>query len=272
MKIADVIKRSPDCSKISLNKKIEELCGLLYATAKMLLQELHEKQAEIGIIDIKLANKKKEISNEGKAFFENIETFSDTFEYFRQCVDAFKIIIKREERNPLSLKAVEKLIYYVEKCRFLENNVEEEYRMYESSIDNASQLTKKKKYIEYLAKMTELINPQQNISKPQKTNVFTRLIKTTNPQDILDSPRKNFTEIAKKKQNYTEESMQNSPINSTENTEKRKKEIEKLFHEVSEEEKLNEYIQGCLHKILPVKTYITMGSSNIIHRMYAFPK
>ncbi len=179
---------------------------------------------------------------EGKNFFEIVNILGLTFDYFRQCVDAYKIIVKREERRPFPLRTVRRLIYCVEKCRFLENNVEEEYRLYESSIDDSNQLSRKKNYLEMLASYNEAAietrGPVVPKTAPYGNSVFKRLFMESKDKTKLEG---------------TDKSDSN----------RGKDDINKLFHEVTEEEKLNEYIQNCLHKILPCRNAYSMGVDSI---------
>ena len=233
----------------------------------MLLQELHEKQSEIGITDVsKLLEHDRPIKNEENAFFENIVVLGEIFEYFKQCVDAFKIIIRREDRKPFPLQAVEKLIYYIEKCRFLENNVEEEYCLYESSAEETEHWIRKK------ASLTSNISA----SNPSKAASVTDRLYSVAATSAL--PQNGVSQHQPQKQAATESSEDAIPIDDKYVKAKAKdvkkqedyEEIFPVFHEKNEEEKLNDYIQVCLRKILPSKHSFTSNPMGTLHRMYSF--
>jgi hypothetical protein len=150
------------------------------------------------------------------------------FEHFRLCVEAYKIVVRREEIKAFPLLQAHKLLFFIEKSRFLENNIKEEYRLYESSIDNLTQLSRANPHFH----STSPLHLDEKGRKEGRMQVFMRLSQT--PES--------------KKQEREEKHQ-----------EQMRRTMGKLVREATYEEKLNESIQNCLHKILPNKKQFASG-------------
>ncbi len=146
-----MIEKMPLDCLISLNSKLESLCGLLYEIGFILLQgffsfwfrfsktknatEFQNKPDDIAINDVRhdlksLAKVKNEINN----FQEVMQIYDSAARYFKDCVAAYHVIQNRSERKGFCPAEFQRLEYLVRKCRLLVNNIDEEYRIYEESV------------------------------------------------------------------------------------------------------------------------------------------
>lgn len=217
MSVKDVLKGIPEKSKISINKKIEILCGLFYCTGKILLDKMIEEKCNIEIDDIsKHISKIKTIKNEITAYFENVKVLGISFTYFRQCADAFKVYSRKDTSPNLTCQFIQTLSYCMDKSRFFENNIEEEFKSYDDLVGKAIKLIRKN---EFLGKIATEINQK-------KANSYRKLSTKSADTDKFHLKEK-------------ESDRQDTKKESTDT------------YGMGEGEKLNVFIQKCLHKILP---------------------
>lgn len=165
--ITDVIKSIPLDCLISLNMKLENLCGLLYEIGGILLQEFQSKPDEIAIRDIANYLKPlKKVKHEIKNFKDVMKILGYSSDYFKDCVAAYNVIQKRSEREPFQAHDFHKLSFLVHKCRLLLNTIDEEYRIYEETAD--------------LSKIQPEIRHKHHFEEPEiKQTVFQRLACST---------------------------------------------------------------------------------------------
>ena len=160
-------------------------------------------------------------SAEKKSLFDSIKHLSVSYNFFRLCFDSYKCFLKGEDNKPLPYAKAQQLLLIIKKSRLLVNYIDEEYKVYEQSVE---ELLKNAKNAQSNPKLRPQL-PATSLSKMPK-NVFIRLTANT-PHRVEQMERRSGGRNRVELMAY-----------ATQN----------------DNEKLDSFIRQCLGKIVPKKT------------------
>jgi hypothetical protein len=100
--------------------------------------------------------------------------FGCAHEYIKDCAAAYKLMLKSPDHPAFSLEDFKKLEYLVSRSRYLVSNLSEQYKLYETSLEN-----KEKNIIANLPSVTD----------PNTNSIFHRLSEKRNSGDSVYDPR-----------------------------------------------------------------------------------
>ncbi len=66
-------------------------------------------------------------------------------EYFKDCAAAYDVMQRREERDKFSQREFQRLDYLVYRCRLMINVVDEEYRLYEDTLQGKRRVSRQER-------------------------------------------------------------------------------------------------------------------------------
>ena len=171
------------------------------------------------------------VDDETRTFFENQELFNRTLECFQICTRDYHHSVTQKDYVQFPLKKAQSLLYLIEKTRFLLSNIDEEYRIYEQYTEHAIKRHKKGNETARL-KIKLLLNGED--FSPRKNEIFSNAVEdlAEGTAELQDAPPRKVDEL---------QNLQDPQENKCAET---------------EEERINGFINRCLAKIIPKKTYV----------------
>jgi len=242
-----VVDRIDDQQVASLNKNIMQLIDFLYGVMEIFNNVLYNPN--INLISLK---SDEVVKNEKKMYGVNVKALNEVFDNFNEFYHSFKGYTLKESSKALPFNIVQKLVYYMEKCRFLQNIIEEEYKSYDESVN------------ENVRKFRLQQKEELKMNKTH-TNVFDRLFYLSKkPMESKSLPQvdKKVTDGKVKEESKDEK-----------NEDKKKKETKKeelvkeengLAEVNTNSDELNDYMRNSFNKIIPHST----TSYGILRRAY----
>lgn len=98
-----------------------------------------------------------------------MNAFGLVYEFFKDCCDAYKLLLKRPGRTGFSIEEFLKLEYIISRSRYLSNNVEEQYKLYENSLVNKEKVD---------------IHITADDTNKMKNSIFDRLARRSSPIEL----------------------------------------------------------------------------------------
>lgn len=247
----DVVDKISLAQAASINKNIEQLIGFLHGTMEIVNEYLYNP-------DIKIIELKSEgaVKDERKVYSENVKALSAVFDSFVEFSDNFKGYTLRESSEALAFEVVQKLVYYLEKCRYLQNIIEEEYKSYDDLINGD-------------IKRLRLHRKEELRSKKRHSNIFDKLFssskKTFEPLPQIDKKQPVSNKTAKKEGGEKKEETKRESKKPKESKKEVAKEEGDLLDINTNTDDLNDYIKSCFKKIMPRSS----TSYGILQRAYS---
>ena len=135
-KIIESLRKS---RQAEINIKLETIIGLLDFISRIVLMDFRDSYADLGIKSSPIESNKKlflPIKNETRAFEVNTLVFTDTVEFFRDCLDCFFILLRQPRKKLLEEQRAQELIKAISESRFSIGKLYEELLMHEKILDD----------------------------------------------------------------------------------------------------------------------------------------